>query len=438
MALSEYSKRLLGAYAEQPFLMAPMAGVTDPAYRIMCRRRGANLAYSEMVSVAGLAYASNKTWRLVLPADEEQQICVQLFGSKPEQFASAVAAVEERVGDRLSLIDINMACPARKVVTKGEGSALMRTPDLAEKIVEATAGAAHVPVTGKIRKGFYAEDRNAATFAQMLESAGAAAVAVHGRCATQLYTGQADWSVVDEVADAVEIPVIGSGDVFSAEDAAEHLHGSGASAVFIARGIYGNPWVFGDARALALDGTPVPSRSSVERLDALREHLTLTHELLPLMSRARTYASWYLKGMPHAAAIGRSRRCTGKGITRAHGVITRALLLIRKYGIGFGNLFKLFLGIRLLVDVRMELAGLLLEGLLNITRGGVLRDTQNLVVIFFVHRRHARQPPAHSSVYIAVILPERPKLDPKTARTEHFHRASPSGSAPDGLGCDPR
>lgn len=154
MALSEYSKRLLGAYAEQPFLMAPMAGVTDPAYRIMCRRRGANLAYSEMVSVAGLAYASNKTWRLVLPADEEQQICVQLFGSKPEQFASAVAAVEERVGDRLSLIDINMACPARKVVTKGEGSALMRTPDLAEKIVEATVGAAHVPVTVKIRKAF--------------------------------------------------------------------------------------------------------------------------------------------------------------------------------------------------------------------------------------------------------------------------------------------
>ena len=294
MALSEYSLRLLGAYAEQPFLMAPMAGVTDPAYRIMCRRRGANLAYSEMVSVAGLAYASNKTWRLVLPADEEQQICVQLFGSKPDQFASAVAAVEERVGDRLSLIDINMACPARKVVTKGEGSALMRTPDLAEKIVEAAVGAAHVPVTVKIRKGFYAEDRNAATFAQMLEGAGAAAVAVHGRCATQLYTGQADWSVVDEVADAVEIPVIGSGDVFSAEDAAEHLHGSGASAVFIARGIYGNPWVFGDARALALDGIPVPVRSSVERLDALRERIKqhgLRNSLIIAIAPTATIAS---------------------------------------------------------------------------------------------------------------------------------------------------
>ena len=311
MALSTYSERLLSAYAEQPFLMAPMAGVTDPAYRIMCRRRGARLCYSEMVSVAGLAYASNKTWRLVLPAGEEPQICVQLFGSKPEQFASGIAAVEERVGDRLSLIDINMACPARKVVTKGEGSALMKTPDLAEDIVKAAVSAAHVPVTVKIRSGFYAEDRNAPVFAEMLEQAGAAAVAVHGRCATQLYTGEADWSVVDDVADAVEVPVIGSGDVFSAVDAARHLEQSGASAVFIARGTYGNPWVFGDARELALNGTQVPQRSSKERLDALREHLGLVHELLPFMARARSFSSWYLKGMPHAAQW-RSRvvRCT--------------------------------------------------------------------------------------------------------------------------------
>ena len=126
------------------------------------------------------------------------------------------------------------------------------------------------------------------------------------------------------------------------------------------------------------------------------------------------------------AAIGRSRGSAGKGIARAHGVVARTLLLVRKHSIGLGNLFELFLGIRFFVDVRMELAGLLLEGLLYITRGSVLGDTQNLVIIFFVHRRHARQPPAHSSVYIAVILPERPRLDPKTARTAHFHRASPS------------
>lgn len=311
MGVSTFSQQLLARYAEQPFLMAPMAGVTDPAYRIMCRRRGADLCYSEMVSVAGLAYASNKTWRLVLPASEEPQICVQLFGSKPEQFSSAVEAVEEHVGDKLTLIDINMACPARKVVTKGEGSALMRTPDLAESIVKAAVEAAHVPVTVKIRSGFYADDRNAPVFAQMLEQAGAAAVAVHGRCATQLYNGQADWSVVDEVADAVEIPVIGSGDVFSAADAAEHLSQSGASAVFIARGTYGNPWIFEDARRLALQGERVPERAASVRLDALREHLSLVHDLLPLMSRARSFASWYLKGMPHAAQWrARVVRCT--------------------------------------------------------------------------------------------------------------------------------
>ena len=139
-----------------------------------------------------------------------------------------------------------------------------------------------------------------------------------------------------------------------------------------------------------------------------------------------------------AATVGRGRRCTRKGIARAHGIIARTLLLVRKHGVGLGNLFELFLGIRLFVDVRMELAGLLLEGLLYITRGGVLGDAQNLVVIFFVHRRHARQPPAHSSVYIAVILPERPKLDPKTARTAYFHRASPSGWALNGHGSDLR
>ena len=161
MAAKDGAQVVRDLLAEQPFLLAPMAGVTDAAYRIMCRRRGARLAYSEMVSVAGLAYASNKTWRLVLPEDEEPQICVQLFGSKPEQFASAVEAVQERVGDKLTLIDINMACPARKVITKGEGSALMETPELAEEIVRACVGAARVPVTVKMRTAFRSGERAA-------------------------------------------------------------------------------------------------------------------------------------------------------------------------------------------------------------------------------------------------------------------------------------
>lgn len=297
--------------AERPFLMAPMAGVTDAAYRIQMRRHGAPLAYSEMVSVAGLAYASERTWELVLPADEEPSIAVQLFGSKPEQFASAVEAVEERVGEKLALIDINMACPARKVITKGEGSALMDNPLLASAIMKAAVSRAHVPVTAKIRIGFHTGDRVAPAFAEMLEDAGAAAVAVHGRSAKQLYTGAADWSIIDEVARAVSIPVIGSGDVFCADDAVRMLRETAAEGVFIARGSYGNPWIFEDAPALACEGRPVPRRPYRERLDALREHLSLTHRLVPrAMARARTYASWYLKGMPHAAAWrGRVVKC---------------------------------------------------------------------------------------------------------------------------------
>ena len=297
-----------------PFLLAPMAGVTDAAYRIMFRRRGAALAYSEMVSCAGLAHASDKTWRLVLPEDEEAQLCVQLFGSEPDLFRRAVASVEERVGGKLTLIDINMACPARKVVTKGEGSALMNDPARACEIVRAAASEAHVPVTVKIRSGFAAGERCAPEFARALEQAGAQAIAVHGRTAKQLYTGAADWSVIDGVAHAVSVPVIGSGDVFSAEDAARMLRETGAAGVFVARGSYGNPWVIQDAALLAgCDGKNIqaaPEHSWRDRLDALREHLALTHRYLPFMSRARTYATWYLKGMPHAATWrGRVVRC---------------------------------------------------------------------------------------------------------------------------------
>lgn len=289
--------------AEYPFLMAPMAGVTDAAYRIMMHRHGAPLAYSEMVSVAGLAYASEKTWELVMPADEEPAIAVQLFGSKPDQFARAVEAVEERVGEKLALIDINMACPARKVITKGEGAALMDAPQRAAEIMRAASSHARVPVTAKIRIGFSTGDRAAPAFAEMLEESGAAAVAVHGRSAKQLYTGQADWSVIDEVARCVSIPVIGSGDVFTAADAVRMLGTTAASGVFVARGSYGNPWIFDDAQALLRDGALPPARSYHERLDALREHLALTHALVPrAMARARTYATWYLKGMPHAAS----------------------------------------------------------------------------------------------------------------------------------------
>lgn len=308
--MNEGSELLAARYAEQPFLMAPMASVTDAAYRIMCRRRGAQTAYSEMVSVAGLAYASEKTWELVLPAEEEPQICVQLFGTHPDQFASAVESVAERVGDKLTSIDINRACPARKVVSKGEGCALMRTPELAVDIAREAVTHSPVPVTCKMRTGYLPGERLAPDFAAALEQVGVAGVAVHGRTAKQLYTGSADWSVIDEVAARVSIPVVGSGDVFTAADAARMLQTTAASAVFIARGTYGNPWIFSDARQL-LAGAEAPVHDTHERLCALREHLTLVSQLAPHMARSRTFTTWYLKGMPHAAFWrGRAVRCT--------------------------------------------------------------------------------------------------------------------------------
>lgn len=308
--MNKGSELLAARYAEQPFLMAPMASVTDAAYRIMCRRRGAQTAYSEMVSVAGLAYASEKTWELVLPAKEEPQICVQLFGTHPDQFASAVESVAERVGDKLTSIDINMACPARKVVSKGEGCALMRTPELAVEIAREAVSHSPVPVTCKMRTGYLPGERLAPDFAAALEQVGVAGVAVHGRTAKQLYTGSADWSIIDEVAARVSIPVVGSGDVFSAADAARMLQTTAASAVFIARGTYGNPWIFSDAQRL-MAGGELSVHDTRERLDALREHLTLVSRLAPHMARSRTFTTWYLKGMPHAAFWrGRAVRCT--------------------------------------------------------------------------------------------------------------------------------
>ncbi|AEB06940.1 tRNA-U20-dihydrouridine synthase [Coriobacterium glomerans PW2] len=289
------------ALGEAPFLLAPMAGVTDAAYRIMCRRHGAVLAYSEMVSVAGLAFASARTIELAEPHAEEPQLSVQLFGSKPAQFAAAVEMIQQRVGERLSLVDINMACPVRKVVSKGEGAALMDKPDLAARIVRACVSVARVPVTAKIRIGTRSGTRTAPELARRLEQEGLAAVAVHGRTAAQLYRGRADWSIIDEVACGVTIPVIGSGDVLTAEAAVAMLRDTAASAVMIARGSYGEPWIFEDAASIARGNAPRP-RSRLSRLAALREHLALARDHAPHMSRARTFSAWYLKGMPNAAA----------------------------------------------------------------------------------------------------------------------------------------
>ena len=284
-----------------PYLMAPMAGVSDAAYRMMARAGGAAIGYTEMVSVAGIHYAGEKTWDLVYPKGAEPDVAVQLFGSKPEQFREAAALVCERVGERLALIDVNMACPVPKVTRKGEGSALLDEPELSARIIEACVSEASVPVTCKIRRSRQPGPEQAPDFARRMEQAGASAVAVHGRTASQLYRGEADWGVVSRVVDAVSIPVIGSGDVLDAEAASRMRAETGATAVMVARGTYGNPWVFAGARDVDAGREPhTPTLS--ERLGAFECHVRLLAATGAHLARGRSLAGWYLKGMPHAAA----------------------------------------------------------------------------------------------------------------------------------------
>ena len=285
-------------------LMAPMAGVSDAAYRIVARAHGAQLAYSEMVSVAGLHYGSDKTWELVVPHDAEPTLAVQLFGSEPAQFREAAAAVARRLGSRLALIDVNMACPVPKVTKNGAGSALLDDPTRASEILRAChaglddAGSC-VPVTAKIRRGRRMGEEVAPEFSQALEAAGAEAIAVHGRFAKQLYHGEADWGCVRRVADAVSIPVIGSGDVYSHDDALRMMGETGCAAVMVARGTYGNPWVFSGE---------VPTLE--QRLQTFADHVRLLEATGAHMARARSLAGWYFKGMPGAARLrGEAVRC---------------------------------------------------------------------------------------------------------------------------------
>ena len=289
-AAGEKNRPLAERLAAHPLLMAPMAGVSDAAYRMMARAGGADLAYSEMVSCAGLHYGE-KSWELADPAEGEPDLAVQLFGSKPELFRESAERVAARLGERLALIDINMACPVPKVTRKGEGSALLEDPALAADIVRACrAGAPGVDVTVKIRRGRYAGQEVAPEFARAMEDAGAAAVAVHGRFATQMYHGEADWGVIDRVAGAVGIPVIASGDVLAHDAALRALSETGATAVMVARGTYGNPWVFSGHE-------PTPA----ERIAAFACHVRLLEATGAHLKRARSLAGWYFKGMPDAS-----------------------------------------------------------------------------------------------------------------------------------------
>ncbi len=288
-------------------VLAPMAGVTEAPFRGICKQMGAELTYTEMVSVKGLHYNpdSNAT-RALLTFDALEVPCaVQLFGSEPEMMAAQAARLTERHAGMIRLIDINMGCPVTKVVAKGEGSALMRTQALAVAIVEAVSSAVDVPVTVKFRKGWDAAEENAVEFAQAMEDAGAAAVAVHGRTREQFYRGQADWDAIAAVKAAVSVPVLGSGDVFSASDVVAMFERTGVDAVMVARGAQGDPWIFREARALLDGDDPLPRPTAIERIEMARRHAALLAGFAGVRSfvRMRKHVAWYVAEMPGASAV---------------------------------------------------------------------------------------------------------------------------------------
>lgn len=289
-------------FKEHPVLLAPMAGVSDKAFRTLCLEQGASLAYTEMVSAKGLSYANEKTRHLLSLADGEELVAVQLFGHEPETMASQGAWVESELGDKLAYLDINMGCPARKIVSKGDGSALMCDPDLAARIVNAVSEAVQHPVTVKFRRGWALDEETAPDFARTMCNAGAQALCVHGRYAEQLYRGSADWSVIKRVKEAVSVPVVGNGDIRSGADALAMIERTGCDAVMIARGAEGNPWIFAQVRA-ALEGRELPNAPTVEeRIGMARRHARMLAEQEGrTIVRMRKHAMWYLSGLPGAS-----------------------------------------------------------------------------------------------------------------------------------------
>ena len=290
-----------GVTIETPLALGPMAGVTDAAFRTICREQGAGLTCTEMVSAKALCYQDKKSVPLLQLGEGEHPAAAQIFGSDPACMEQAAGIAHEISG--ADFIDINMGCPVPKVANSGDGSGLMRTPELAVKVAEAVIRGAGCPVTVKFRLGWDKGSINCVEFAQAMEAAGVAAVAVHGRTRTQMYAGTANWDWIRRVKESVKIPVIANGDVFKAEDAPRILKYTGADMAMIGRGIFGNPWLFAQCKA-ALEGREIPPIPPLsQRCDtAVRQFemaAKIKGEKIACLEARKQYA-WYLKGVPHA------------------------------------------------------------------------------------------------------------------------------------------
>ena len=286
---------------DAPLVLAPMAGITDLPFRVICRRLGCGMTVSEMVSAKGLLYKNVKTTEMLRIDAGERPTAIQLFGSVPQELAEAAKMVEASGAD---IIDFNMGCPVPKIVNNGEGSALMKNPQLAYEILAAMVEAVQIPVTVKFRAGWDDEHLNAVEIALAAERAGVAAVAVHGRTRQQFYEGKADWSIIRDVKQAVKVPVFGNGDIFTVADGLRMLEETGVDGLLLGRGADGNPWLFQQLKAV-LAGESCPEKPSLdERLDLASEHLDMLIEFKGervSVKEMRRHISAYLKGMPHAA-----------------------------------------------------------------------------------------------------------------------------------------
>lgn len=278
--------------------LAPMAGVTDLAFRLICKEYGASGLTTEMVSAKGLYYKDKKTASLMMLDDRERPASIQIFGSEPEIIGKIIPEVEKFSP---SAIDINMGCPMPKIVNNGDGSALMKNPRLAGSVVRAAVDAATVPVTVKIRKGW--DEKTAPEFAKVLEASGAAAITVHGRTRDQFYQGKADWDVIREVKESVKIPVIGNGDIFSGEDAKRMIEYTGCDGVMVGRGAQGNPFIFRQINEYFKTGNITYFPTNHDKLSEAIRHVELVCSIKGEnrgVLEARKHIAWYIKGIPHS------------------------------------------------------------------------------------------------------------------------------------------
>lgn len=282
-------------------LAAPMAGVTDSAFRKLLRRHGAALTYTEMVSAKALYYKNENTAELLAYDEDEAPVAVQLFGSDPMIIAEQAALLK----GRFPLVDLNMGCPAPKIVKNHEGSALLDKPELIREIIETVVDKVDVPVTVKFRKGIRSGEDKAVEIARIAEQAGAAAIALHARTASEMYSGHADWDAIRRVKEAISIPVIGNGDITSPEECERMLRETGCDAVMIGRATRGNPWIFEQCRTYLQTGVLPEAPSQEEILDEALLHARLIAEKKGEargMAEMRSHLLWYLKGMPGATA----------------------------------------------------------------------------------------------------------------------------------------